>query len=157
MKKPIIVVCVILLIAAATVAALTLGGCGTTSTGEPGDSAPEEVQTTEPESTVPTESTTDVQEESKALKDLLDEEAAKDSDFDRNTYERVDFATDGQGTEWAIVEVKTYTKSAPDEGVFEAHVFKQVDGKWQQVSAGSSGYSEGVPAEVQQELDIEGQ
>lgn len=154
MKRTIIIACLVLLLAA-TVAAVTMAGCGKTT--EPTESTPEDVQTTEPEGALPEESGSTDEESRKALEEMLEQEAAKDADFDHITYERVDFAEDNEGTKWALVEARTYTKSAPDEGTTEVHILKQADGQWEQVSSGSSGYSEGVPTEVQKALDIEGQ
>lgn len=93
----------------------------------------------------------------KALEDLVRAESAKGEDFDRNTYEKVEFAEDASGTQWALVEATTYTKSDTENGTSQTYIFNKADGEWKLISSGTSGYSEGVPQEIQEEFNIEGQ
>jgi hypothetical protein len=76
------------------------------------------------------------------------------ADFPRFEIERIEFAKDSQGNDWALAE--TYSYRVPDQGLFEAYVFQKTGGRWEEVAAGSSGYSQGVPPEVQKEWGIEG-
>ncbi|MHB8895539.1 MAG: hypothetical protein ACYC99_10240 [Candidatus Geothermincolia bacterium] len=154
MKKPITLICMGLLVLAALATAL-LGGCGTGDTQSTG-TTPGEVQEQQ-ESTSPESSNATEAEDRQALEDMVNKKSAETADFDHNTFGRVAFATDSAGTEWALIEVETFTKSSPDSGTTEFHVFKQANGDWTQVSAGTSGYSEGVPEDVQKQLNIEGQ
>lgn len=64
---------------------------------------------------------------------------------------------DDQGNKWALVEVNTFYKSRPGEGLFEANVFEKTGAQWKRIGGGSGGFSEGVPLEVQRQWGIEGQ
>ena len=91
------------------------------------------------------------------LRSYINDSSSSNPDFDHNDFDRIDFATDDQGNEWALVMTKSYYKGRLSEGLFEAHVFEKVNGEWTRISGGSGGFSEGVPAEVQKDWGIEGQ
>ena len=91
------------------------------------------------------------------LKSYINDSSSSNPDFDHNDFDRIDFATDDQGKQWALVMTKSYYKRRLSEGLFEAHVFEKVNGKWKRIGGGSGGFSEGVPVEVQKEWGIEGQ
>ena len=91
------------------------------------------------------------------LKSYINDGSSSNPDFDHNDFDRIDFATDNQGNQWALVMTKSYYKRDLSEGLFEAHVFEKVNEQWKSVGGGSGGFSEGVPVEVQKEWGIEGQ
>lgn len=152
MKKWITILSLAVLLVAA-LATATLVGCGTST--ETSDEEVTEPESTTPESTEPGSSSES--EDRKALEELVEAESAGGEDFDRNTYEKVEFAEDASGTQWALVEATTYTKSDPENGTTQTYIFSKADGEWKLISNGTSGYSEGVPTEVQEEFNIVGQ
>ncbi|MBU4173289.1 MAG: hypothetical protein KKB90_03910 [Actinobacteria bacterium] len=76
-------------------------------------------------------------------------------DFLRIDIERLDFACDNQGRKWAVAETWSYYRSIPEGALFEGYVFVKEAGSWWEFTAGSAGYNEGVPIEVQRQLGIE--
>lgn len=144
MKKPIILIA---LIPVFLLLLTVWSGCGTTTTAPSSGTV----------STKPAGTTTSRQQDEETLKGTLESQAASNPDFSHYSFDRIDFATDNQGNEWALLMTKAYYKSNPSDGLFEAYVFEKVGGIWKEITAGSGGFSEGVPREVQKEWGIEGQ